>query len=267
MEPLLSYEERGPADADAVLLLHGFPLHRGMWTAVAEALAAAGHRVILPDLRGHGDSAASEDGSMTAMAEDVLALAHHLGLQRFVLGGFSMGGYVALEVARRAPQRLRGLVLVDTRTGADDEAARRGRKDTAAMVRREGMRALADAMLPKLLAKRHLEQHPDLVAAVRAMILENPVDGAVAALSGMAVRRDQADTLKAYGGPVLVLVGKEDTITPVEEAESMVATAERAGLEVIEGAAHLVPLERAPECAAAVAQWLTAVPEAATRTA
>jgi pimeloyl-ACP methyl ester carboxylesterase len=174
------------------------------------------------------------------------------GIRRFVLAGFSMGGYAALELARRAPERLAGLLLVDTRAEPDTDDARRGRAETAAKVRAAGPQVLVDSMLPKLLTPR---APPAMVEEVRAMMLRIPPEGAAQALLGMGERPDSRPSLGAIHVPTLVLVGAEDVITPPEASRAMQAAIPGAHLEVIPGAAHLAPVEQADAVNAAILSW------------
>lgn len=232
-----------------VVLLHGFPFNRTMWRGQVEALSAT-HRVIAPDLRGMGETSApsAEAATMAEMAEDVSALLDELGVrQRVVLGALSMGGYVALAFCRKFPHRVRALVLADTRAQADDEEGKRKREETARRALSEGMTAVADAMLPKLLAPATREQDPALVERVREMILKTKPVGAAAALRGMARRPDQTDFLQRILAPALILVGSEDQITPPDDSEVLRREIRGSRLEVLDGAAHLSNLERPAE--------------------
>ena len=261
----LAYDDEGARDAQAVLLLHGFPFDRTMWRAQARALGAT-WRIISPDLRGHGETRAASEttegaasaaaATMEEMARDVAALLDELGVERAVVGGLSMGGYVALAFYRLFPARVRALVLADTRAGADTEEARRTREETARRALAEGMGVIADAMLPKLLAPATLEARPDVVASVRAMIMGARPEGAAAALRGMAVRENQTSLLPEIDVPTLIIVGSADAVTPPELSEEMRRGIRGARLEVIEGAGHVSNVERPKEFNAALTRFL-----------
>jgi 3-oxoadipate enol-lactonase len=242
----------------SVVLLHGFPFNRTLWREQAEALGD-GFRVITPDLRGHGGTGLGgvAASTMEQMAEDVAALLDELGVAGpVVLGGLSMGGYVALAFTRLFRERVRALVLADTRPQADTNEARRTREETAQRALREGMQAVADAMLPKLLAPSTLERRPDVVERVREMILGTRPEGAAAALRGMAVRRDQTDLLSEIDAPTLVLVGSEDALTPPKDSEMMRDAVRGARLVSMDGAGHVSNLERPDEFNRALADFL-----------
>ena len=251
----VAYDEEGRGEA--FVLLHGFPFDRSMWREQVEVLSAD-FRVIAPDLRGLGETPLGgvAAATMGEMAEDVAALLDALNVERAVLGGLSMGGYVAFEFVRRFPGRVRALVLADTRPQADDDAGRRTREENARKVLREGMRPLVDSMLPKLLSASTREREAGVVERVSAMMLAVRPEGAAAALRGMAERRDQTELLSLIDVPTLVVVGAEDAITPPSDAEAMAAKIEGARLVRVEGAAHLSNVERPEEFNRALADFV-----------
>lgn len=228
-----------------VLLLHGFPFNRGMWRAQSEALADR-YRVITPDLRGFGETGAQSDepATMREMAEDVAALMDELGIERFTLGGLSMGGYVALAFYRHFPLRVRNLILADTRPQADTDEARENRQRQALKLLSEGMESIVEGMLPKLLAQGTLNERKEVVEELRAMMLGTDPRGAAAALRGMMERADQTNLLPRILAPTLIIVGSEDQLTPQSDAELMNREIRGSRLEVIEGAGHVSNLER-----------------------
>jgi 3-oxoadipate enol-lactonase len=256
----IAYDDNERAGARAVMLLHGFPFNRSLWREQAAALDAT-HRVIAPDLRGFGETTVtSGQTTMETLAEDVAALLDQLGVRRVVLGGLSMGGYVALAFLRAHPERVRALVLADTRPQGDTEEARQTREQTARQALDEGMTAIEKTMLPKLLAPSTFERDPHIVERVREMILDTSPEGAAAALRGMAVRRDQTELLAEIKVPTLIVVGAEDTLTPVKDSETMHAQISGSLINVIEGAAHVSNVERPAEFNRALGDFLGALP-------
>lgn len=252
----IAYDVAGDEGDEPVVLLHGFPFNRSMWGAQVEALSET-HRVITPDLRGHGESETGAGAAtMEEAAQDIAALLDELNIKRASVAGLSMGGYVALAFYRMFPERVRALVLADTRAQADTEEARRTREETAARALEEGMSTIADSMLPKLLAPATHERKPEVVARVREMILKTKPEGAAAALRGMAVRRDQTEFLPEIKVPVLILVGSEDAITPPADSRAMHGRIEGSRLEIIEGAGHVSNLERPEEFNRALVSFL-----------
>lgn len=244
----------------AVVLLHGFPFNRSLWREQAAALGAT-RRVITPDLRGHGETTVtSGQTTMETMAEDVAALLDTLGVGRVVLGGLSMGGYVTLAFFRLFPERVRALVLADTRPQADTDEARETREKTARQALGEGMSAIEKSMLPKMLAPATLEHEPHVVERVRAMILGTNAEGAAAALRGMAARGDQTDLLDKIKVPTLIVVGSEDSITPPKDSETMHTKISGSLMKVIDGAGHVSNVERPTEFNRALNDFLDALP-------
>lgn len=251
----LAYEVAG--EGLPVVLLHGFPFNRTLWREQVEALRTR-YRIVTLDLRGHGETTATHThpATMEEMAEDVRALLDELGLARVVLGGLSMGGYVALTFYRLFPSHVRALLLADTRPRADNEDVRIGREETAARALAEGMTPIADAMLPNLLTPETHAARPATVERVREMILNTSPQGAASALRGIATRRDQMELLGEISCPTLIVVGSLDQITPLADAELMKRGITDSRLEVIEGAGHLSNLERPDEFNAALEKFL-----------
>lgn len=231
-----------------VFLLHAFPLSADMWRAQLEAVPD-GWRFIAPDFRGFGRSASAghEGGNGLTMddyAADVLSLMDGLELDEAVIGGLSMGGYVAFAMFRQAPSRFTGMVLADTRSQADTPQGREGRLHLRDVLAKDGARGVAEEMLPKLLGARTRRESSDVVRLTRTMIeaaAPEAIDAAIGALIG---RPDSTPGLAAISCATIVIVGQEDEITPVAEAELMQRAIPRSALSVIAGAGHLSNLEQ-----------------------
>lgn len=239
-----------------VLLLHAFPLSLAMWEPPAEALAAS-HLVVRLDARGFGGSPPG-DGLLTMerIASDAAALLDHLGLPRAVICGLSMGGYAALAMVRRHPERIRALVLADTKAGPDTAEARQGRAQLAEAVLRDGTAALAETMVGRLLGPTSLRERPAVVARVREMILAASPRGVADALPGLGARADSTPTLREVRVPTLLLFGEEDALTPPSEGEAMRQAIAGSRLEVIPRAGHLANLENPEAFGAALLGFL-----------
>ena len=230
-----------------VVLIHGYPFNRSLWNEQVVVLSSS-YRVIAPDLRGFGETDSSENpATMNRMAEDVARLMDHLGISQAVIGGLSMGGYVALAFYKLFPSRVRALVLADTRAQADTEEAKQTRAQQAEKALSEGMAGIADAMLPKLLTPETVSKRPEVVKRVRDMMLKTKPEGAASALLGMAEREDQTPLLSRIASPALILVGAEDAITPVADSEKMHNAIGGSQLVVLENAGHVANLERTEE--------------------
>jgi pimeloyl-ACP methyl ester carboxylesterase len=239
-----------------LVLLHAFPLAGAMWEQ-QRALLAGGCRVVAPDQRGFGGSPLGDDEpSLDRCADDVAALLDRLSLDRVVLGGSSMGGYVAMALLRRHPERVRALVLAGTKATADPPEAADGRRAMADRLEVEGSGVLVEAVLPALLGPTTREQRPEVAARLREQVAAAPPAAAAWAQRAMAARPDSLPTLAAADVPALVVVGEEDALAPVEQARTMAEALPRGELVVIRGAGHLPPLETPQPFADAVAGLL-----------
>lgn len=228
---------------DAIVFVHGFPHRRSMWASQIEALAEQA-RCLTVDLRGFGESAPGDSPSMDTYADDVIALLDERKVNRAVICGLSMGGYVAFALWRRYPARVRGLVLMDTKAGADTPEAAEKRKGMIEQAKQRGSAAVADAMITGMVGKSTRAKCPEVVDAVHRMLESAPVPGIIGALQAMITRPDSTPTLATIDVPTMIIVGSEDTLTPPKEAEAMHAGITGSRLEVIEGAGHVSNLER-----------------------
>lgn len=226
-----------------VVFVHGFPHHRGLWSPQVNALVDRA-RCIAPDLRGFGDSTAAQPYSMERYADDLAGLLNTARIERAVIVGLSMGGYIAFAFWRLHRERVRALVLADTRAGADAEAGRHKRQELIAMARERGAGAVADAMLPGMIGKSTRAKNPDVVESVHRMLAAAPVDGMVGALEAMMARPDSTALLATIDVPTVIIVGDEDVLTPVEESRAMADGIRGSRLEIIAGAGHVSNVER-----------------------
>jgi 3-oxoadipate enol-lactonase len=251
-----------------ILLVHGFPLDHTLWTHQVEALQRE-YRVVNPDLRGHGQSEAPAGAyTMAQLAEDLHALLDRRAIDRVVFAGLSMGGYIAFAFWRMYPDRLRALVLADTRAAADTPEGRENRYKMIQQAQNEGIRPIVAGMLPKMVSPVTLESEPQVVAQARRMMEHTPVDGVVGALQGMAQRPDSTSTLPTIDVPTLILVGEDDAITPPTEARRMrdeMLAANRGQrpkvrLVTVPRAGHLSPLENPAAVNQALHDFLVSLP-------
>ncbi len=240
---VLAYDANGYGRP--LLLLHGYPLNREIWRPQVEHLADTA-QVIAPDLRGHGESSApAEPYTVDRLADDLVELLDHLGLAGpVVVGGLSMGGYVALAFHRRHPDRVAGLILAATRAGADSEAGKANRDKAMALARDQGVAAIADSMLPKLLAPESYTAQPSLVHSVRQIMTATPLNGVIGDLTAMRDRPDATELLSGITQPVLVIHGQADQLIPSSEAEAAYARLPNARLALVPHAGHLLNLEQ-----------------------
>lgn len=245
------YQERG--EGQPLLLFHGFPFTGDSFRPQLDA-PPKGVRLIVPDHRGFGQSALVPGvATMEAMAEDGLALLDALKIPSAFVGGVSMGGYVAIALTRLDPGRVRGLLLLDTQSLADDEAGKARREATAQDVEKNGVGAVVDGLLPKLMSA---SVAPAVRARVEKMMRAQTPEAVAAASRGMAARLDGKDILSRFSGPAAIVVGAEDVITPLEKAKVMHDLVAGSTLDVIAGAGHLANLEQPRALAPIIARLI-----------
>lgn len=232
---MLHFQEAG--QGTPLVLLHAFPLAGEMWRSQLDALSDE-FRVIVPDLL---------DGSFSIddMAYAVMALLENLNLREpIILGGLSMGGYTSLSFARHFPQRLRALILCDTRAEADTEEAKANRDKMIALAEKEGSAAVVEQMIPKLLGETTKSTKATIVEEVRGIGLRQSPAAIASALRALRDRRDSLDVLPQIKVPTLVVVGEEDSITPLSAAQTLAQGIANAKLEIIAQAGHLSNIEQ-----------------------
>ena len=243
---MMSYRDFGEGPGDPIVLLHAFPLDSRMFEPQAEALAGL-RRLITPDYPGFGRSPrAPAQPDVRYYAEGVRGLLDRLGLERVVLGGVSMGGYVVFECLRLFPQRVSGLILANTRAEPDSEEAKENRREMARRVAEEGVGVLVELQMERLLSPNTLKNNDRVVEKVRAMILESNPNGVVAALGAMRERPDSTPLLGKIEVPTLVIGGEEDGISSPEVMGAMAEKIPHSRHVTLPGAGHLANLE-APE--------------------
>lgn len=267
---LISYrhaQSPGPRQAGVLLLLHAFPLSADMWEPQLAAVPG-GWRFVAPDLRGFGASAPDPGPpswkdpqgrnamSIDDYADDALALLDHLKVQAAVVCGLSMGGYAAFGVWRRAPERVRGLVLADTQPDVDSESARASRQQMLDLLAREGVPTVGESMLPRLLGQTTLDSAPRVVERVRQLAAAQSPEAVGAAIVRLMSRPDSTPLLPLIERPVLVVAGEEDRITGPDVARQMHGQVEGADLALIPHAGHLSNLEKPEAFSVALDRFL-----------
>jgi 3-oxoadipate enol-lactonase len=250
----LAYTDRG--EGLPVVFLHAFPFNRRMWEPQVQALSDR-YRIIAVDLRGHGESDAPLwRYTLELFADDVTGLLDHLGIQQAVLAGLSMGGYLSFAFYRKYRERVKALVLADTRADADKPEMITWRFNLAQKVYQEGAKAVADEMGPKLLSPK---AKPAVVEQVRAIILSTQMSGIVGDLMAIAERPDSTPLLAQITCPTLVLVGQHDVLTTPEENKRIADGIKNARFEVIPEAGHMSNLEQPEAFNRAVAMFLEGI--------
>jgi|SRR5215468_4115868 len=234
-------------DGPPLVLLHPFPAHHELWLPAAQALTSR-YRIVLPDLRGHGESDVGEGPAiMEKHAADLARVLDDAGVGRAVFCGVSIGGYILFEFWRRYRVRVEGLVLCDTRSQADTAEGRGTRLKSAAEVMERGTETFVDGMIPRLFGKTTLASRPDLVDGARRMMLKMSPEDIAQVQRGMAERPDSTPTLKTIDVPTLILIGEEDRLTTVADGESMRQNISGSQLKVIPRAGHFAIWEQSVE--------------------
>lgn len=252
----IAYDESG--SGTPLLLVHGWPHDRTMWSGQLGGLAPYA-RLIAPDLRGAGSSTVHGPYTIDQYADDLVAFLEALGIARAVVCGLSMGGYIAFSMLRRHRDRIRGLILADTRATADTDEMRSNRARLIEVIEQQGMNALAARQLAPSLARSTLERQPELVETVHHMMASVSAEGAIGALRAMAERPDSTSLLATIDVPTLAVGGAEDGITPPEVLRAMAAGIPRSRVEILEHGGHLCPLERPAAFNHVVSEFLGAL--------
>lgn len=260
----IAYLDSAPRDGNrrTVVLLHAFPIGANLWEPQMRHVPD-GWRLITPDLRGFGGSTEPDSASAVSMAdyaEDVIDLMDELGVPRAVIGGASMGGYAAFALLQAAGDRVDGVILANTRAGADSPEARANRRNMLALVDREGPSGVARDMMPKLLGRTTQETNPEIEAFVRRLIKQQSPEAIRTAIHRMMHRQDSTPLLPRIDVPTLVITGEEDTLIPVEESRAMAGAIPGAALVIVPRAGHLASLEQPDAFNQALSGFLTGLP-------
>jgi pimeloyl-ACP methyl ester carboxylesterase len=252
----MHYVEAGDPKGMPVVFIHGFPFSHKLWRPQLDALSR-GRRLIAYDVRGHGKSAVG-DGLFTIelFVDDLLALLDALKVERAVLCGLSMGGYIALRAAERAPQKLAGLILADTRAEPDTNQGKVLRAGAMGFVLRRGVTPFAEEFVKNLFSPMTLAAGRPCVEEIKAIMKENSALGVRGTLLALAARPDAAPGLAAIKAPTLILVGERDTVTPLACSEALRQGISGAKLAVIPEAGHLSNLEQPERFNAEVERFL-----------
>ena len=254
------YTEKG-SGRPPLVLVHGFPLDSRMWESQVNSLSDR-WRVIAPDLRGFGQSKAESAFTLESLADDIHVFLEQLVAKPCVLAGLSMGGYVALAYAKKYAKDLRGLILVDTKAEADTPQAKEARAKMIELARTQGAAAVAEQMLPKMLAPGTQQSRPEVVRSLRRLMEECNPQTIEYALLAMRDRPDRSGELASIEVPTLVIVGDADAITPPEGAEKMAKSIPGAKLEIIRGAGHMAPMEQPEQVNRAMERFITGLSKA-----
>lgn len=243
----------------AVLLLHAFPVNSKMWEPQFEKLQDENIPFLAFDYPGFGRSPDwNESSSMNDFAEKAFSAIYHLNLEKVVVVGLSMGGYVALALYRNHPDIFSGLVLADTRSTADSEEGRQRRFKLIDEIKADpSMNGLIQMHLEKFFTPETHQNMPELITLAESFMKEASSQGVIHALQAMAGRQDSTELLKKMDFPVLVIVGEKDSLTSVDDAQTMADQLQKGELAIIPNAAHLSNLERPEEFNKSLMQYLS----------
>jgi len=239
----LAYERRGKGTP--LVLIHGYPLDHSIWNDVASQLEND-FDLILPDVRGFGESTVDSPYSLTDIANDLAALLDSLGVAQTTLAGHSMGGYIALAFAKAFPERVKGLALVSSQVATDTPERKEGRYKTAADVAQKGVHIVADAMTDKLSPSQSVRD------GIRPLIAKQSVAGVTGALKAMAEREDLTSFISSFGQPLVLIHGDADELIPIERAREIKSLIPSAHLVELSGAGHMPMMEMPVETASAL---------------
>jgi 3-oxoadipate enol-lactonase len=245
----VAYEDVG--DGIPIVCIHGYPLNRQIWQSQWGGLANS-YRVIAPDLRSHGDSFIRGNSSLSEPIHSMDLLAGDLArmfnamniLQPVVINGLSMGGYVAFAFLRNYPERVRGVILTATRARPDTDVEKENRLKARQLAQTQGLVPIVDGMIQRLVSPITISEKPGLVERIRGIMRSSPVEGVIGDLKGMMDRPDSRPMLSGIRVPVLIVVGRDDQIIPIEEAQAMNDQISDSRLEIISDAGHLPNMEQ-----------------------
>lgn len=243
----VSYNDEGPEGAPMIIFIHGFPLNKSMWNKQLNALKDD-FRVIAYDIRGHGATEVGEiDFSIDLFVSDLLSFMDALKIEKTMICGLSMGGYIALNAIENHPDRFTALILSDTNCTADTPEAKEKRMKTIINIKENGVEKLAEDLLPNLFASESFKSNTEEIAAVREMIVTTSIPSLNKSLHALANRKETCSKLSKIKVPTLILVGEEDKITPPEAAIAMHEKIKDSLLQLIPHAGHLSNLENENE--------------------
>lgn len=252
----LHYHESG--HGLPVVLVHGFPLDHHVWRHQVHDLSEV-HRVITPDLRGFGQSTGGGSFTIASLAEDLYVLLSQIKALPCVLGGLSMGGYVALAYERQYAATLRGLMLIDTRAGNDSPEGRAGRDAMIELAKTQGSIAVADKMLPKMVAGGNPAAAGSVAGEIKSIMDACPALTIQHALAAMRDRADYQPTLSRIAAPTLVITGESDVLIPPAQSEEMHKSIRGSSIAVIPGAGHMAPMEKPQLVSRAIQNFLKSI--------
>ena len=239
----VSYSDHGPEGAPVIILIHGFPFNKSMWNGQVAALKD-NYRVIAYDIRGHGNSDPGiDDFFIELFVNDLVRFMEKLGIEKPILCGLSLGGYIALNAVLKYPTRFDGLILNDTQCIADTPEIKENRCLAIIHIKEKGVEQYAEESIKKLFASGTFAKKENVIHAVKEMIINTPKRTLCNTLHALAERKEMCTRLHEINIPVLIMVGKEDKITPAAAAQEMHGKIRDSMLKIIQHAGHVTNLE------------------------
>jgi len=255
----VSYTDEGPDNAPVIILIHGFPLNKSMWNKQVEVLIET-YRVIAYDVRGHGNSTSgTDDFTIELFVTDLIKLMDALKIEKAMLCGLSMGGYIALSAVENFPKRFGALILCDTNCIADTPEAKGKRMMSIESIQKNGLEQYANESLANLFAPESFVTNKEKIALVKEMIKGTSVQSLSNTLIALSKRKETCPGLANIHIPVLIVVGKEDKITPPEAALLMQKKIKGSKLNIIEHAGHLSNIENSYEFNSQLRKFISSV--------
>ncbi|MFC1784721.1 alpha/beta fold hydrolase [Candidatus Neomarinimicrobiota bacterium] len=255
----VSYIDEGLVNASTIIFIHGFPLNKAMWNKQVGELKE-NYRVIAYDIRGYGNSdAGGDDFSIEIFVNDLLSLMDALKIDKAILCGFSMGGYIALNAIENYPERFNALLLSDTNCTDDIPEAKEKRMKAIESIKGKGLEQYAEESLKKLFAPISFSKHIEEIAIVKEMIMETSKQSLFKTLHALAERTETCTKLHEIKVPVLIMVGKEDEITPPDVALLMHEKIKSSTFHIIDHAGHLSNMENSKEFNKQLTEFLSLI--------
>jgi pimeloyl-ACP methyl ester carboxylesterase len=242
-----------------LVLIHAFPVDHRMWDGIVDEIAQAGWQIFTPDIRGFGTAEPWGDltPSITQCAIDIENMLAKYGVENYVVGGCSLGGYISMELMRRNPTQIAAAILIDTKASADNEEQKVNRQRVAQTVLdSDTTEAFWRAMLPKVLGITTQGQNSDAVELTRSMMQDSKPEAVANLQLAMAARPDSFETLRNFAGSVLSIRGTEDEVTTGSDHQAMVDACHDAIHVEIAGSGHLAPVEAPAETAQVIIEFL-----------
>ncbi len=252
---MLAFQKIG--DGPAVIFIHGYPLRKEMWNKQIAPVVNEGFKVITVDLRGHGESInLGAPETLSQMGDDIIELMDNLGIEKAIIGGMSMGGYITFDLAARYPERFLGAFFIATKAAGDPSEAKENRKKLIELIKEQGPQAVVDAYLEKLFAPETFHLNPIIVLKTKEWILSTPIETLIGAQKAMMDRKDRRDIIQNLNFPTLFIAGAKDSLIPLEVMEEEFKWAKDGELKIVKTAGHMANMEEPREVADILVGWI-----------